>query len=188
MNAQPKFVMTEAEYLAYEGASLERHEFFNGEIVLMAGGSPDHALIAANIMGAFQRALKGRPCRVFSSDLRLQLNETGAYVYPDVSVVCGLVETGRSESLTNPTLVVEILSPSTAMHDRGLKLIHYRQVRSLTDVLLVDSTQVGVDAYRRDAEGHWEMRERSRLSGVVETGIGAALPLDEIYAGVSWQG
>jgi Uma2 family endonuclease len=185
MTAQPRFCMTEAEYLAFEAASLERHEYFNGEIVLMAGGSPDHALIAANVIGAFQRLLKGRPCRVFSSDLRLQLNETGAYVYPDVSVVCGAVATGAQQSLTNPTLVVEILSPSTAEHDRGLKLSHYRQVASLTDVLLVDSTQRLVDVYRRDPDGGWTMRERRRPEDAVETSLGA-LGLAEFYEGASW--
>src|SRR5205807_4146795 len=115
--------LTAAEYLEIERAAETKHEFFNGEMVAMAGASPEHVLITANITGALWAQLRRGPCRVYSVDLRVKVNDTGLYTYPDVVVVCGepQFEAPRRDTLLNPTLIVEVLSSSTEAYDRGDK-------------------------------------------------------------------
>src|SRR5690606_31274388 len=118
-----------------------KHEFLDGLVWAMAGGSPEHAAIAANIVALLVNQLAGRRCRVFSSDLRVRVKATGLATYPDVTVVCEQLELDpddpKGHTVTNPKLLVEVLSPSTAEYDRGEKLDHYRQIESLEVILLV---------------------------------------------------
>ncbi len=118
--------MTYAEYLALEGASAEKHEFLDDEVFAMAGGTVEHAALAASFTAALVKALGDRPCRVFSSDLRVRVGATGLTTYPDLSVACGKAETDAEDphALVNPVLIVEILSDSTEAYDRGEKAAH----------------------------------------------------------------
>jgi Uma2 family endonuclease len=172
-----------AEYLAIEEMNPVRHEFCDGEVWALAGGSPDHAAIAVNVASVLREQLRGRPCRVFGSDLRIRVVATGLATYPDVSVVCSRLETDpqdpRGHTIVNPTLLVEVLSPSTEDYDRGEKLAHYKRIPSLREVVLVAQDEPRLELWRREGE-HWTV-EIVRGDGVAELrSVGCTLPLAEI--------
>ena len=127
------------EYIALEEYSNVRHEFFDGQLFAMSGGTPEHAELAARCITLLSQLLRGRPCRVYSSDLRVRISATGLATYPDISVVCGpLVRDGKDpNTVLNPILLVEILSESTAAYDRGEKFSHYKQIDTLQEYMLV---------------------------------------------------
>ncbi|MCA9544512.1 MAG: Uma2 family endonuclease [Myxococcales bacterium] len=152
--------MSEAEYLAWEAEQAGKHEWLNGEIVAMSGARALHNLLVANLVRALQRGLDGRPCDVLGSDQRVMVADSTMYAYPDLMVVCGqpvLSPTDRM-SLTNPTVVVEVLSPSTEAHDRGAKFAHYRQLPSLQAYVLVSTELDRVEVFERDG-AEWRFRE-----------------------------
>jgi Uma2 family endonuclease len=142
---------TPDEYLAQEAKSLERHEYLDGEMRLMAGGSRNHSLILNNLSRALGPIVDEGPCEVHTSDLRLEVAADGAYVYPDVMVICDqpIYAAGRDDTVTNPIIIIEVLSPSTREHDRTEKFTLYQQLPSLQEYLLVDSTRVHVTHLRR---------------------------------------
>lgn len=186
MEATARKTWTEDEYLALEAESDEKHEFVNGEIIAMAGGSPAHNTIAMNV-GSELRALiksKGRPCRVLSSDQRVNVTDTGLYTYPDVTVLCGPAHTPPKSpsSLTNPLLVVEVLSDDTEAYDRGAKFAHYQRLPSLESYLLVSQKTRRIEHYQRLPTGQW-------LLTVAEEGaitipcLEGDLQVDDVY----WQ-
>lgn len=144
-------------YVLLEEDSPIKHEFLDGLVWAMAGGSPDHAGIAANITRVLGNQLVGRRCRVFTSDLRIRVKATGLATYPDVTVVCGQLELDpddpKHHTVTNPKVLVEVLSPSTEDYDRGEKLDHYRQIASLEMVLLVAHDARRVEVWRRTDTG-----------------------------------
>lgn len=173
-----------AEYLAIEEMNPVRHEFCDGEVWAMAGGSPDHAAIAINIASVLREQLRGRPCRVFGSDLRIRVLASGLATYPDASVVCSHLEIDPDDpsghTVVNPSLLVEVLSPSTEAYDRGEKLAHYKRIPSLREVVLVAQDERRLELWRREGE-HWTVElargdEVARLSS-----IDCTLPLMEIY-------
>lgn len=172
---------TYREYLTLEQSANVRHEFLGGEIYAMAGGSPEHARICMNIGASLHGQLRGRGCAVHSSDLRIRVLATGLATYPDLTVVCGRAELDPDDrnTITNPTLVVEVLSPSTEDYDRGEKLHHYRQVPTLMEVVLVAVDERLVVVWRRGAAG-WSSAE-SRAGQVMLESVSAALDLDDVY-------
>ena len=176
--------MTYAEYLAAEATSTSRHEFLDGAVWAMAGGSPEHGALAAAIIGQLQNALRGKPCRVYTSDVRVRVHATGLSTYPDVSVVCGVLETAPDdpEAITNPVLLVEVLSDSTEAYDRGAKAARYRRVPSLREYVLVSQTETLVEVQRRNASGSWEILEARPGQTVELTSVGAVLDVGAIYA------
>ena len=153
--------MTYEEYLTAEAISDVRHEFLNGEVWAMAGGTPEHSALAAAVIGELRVALRGQPCRVFTSDLRIRVLETGLSTYPDVSVVCGRAETAPDDpdAITNPIALVEILSDSTEAYDRGAKAAHYRRIISLQAYVIVSQAEPRIEVYRRADAGRWELTE-----------------------------
>ena len=177
--------MTEAEYLAYDLAHEGRHEFVNGEVVAMAGGSEAHALATMNVGGTLRAALAGGPCRVYSADLRVRIRETGMYAYPDVTVVCGRAEldNGRPPSLLNPRVVVEVLSESTEAHDRGAKAAHYRRHPSVEALVLVSTHERRLEVQVRNADGTWTLSEASETGSLRIAPLGVELRLEDVYAG-----
>ncbi len=146
--------MSVEEYLATEWD--EKTEYIHGWVYGMAGGSAVHAVLCMNVGIALGVALRGRPCRVASSDLRLFVAETGAYLFPDLQVVCPPWEMGEKQAVTNPTVLVEVLSPTTRQYDSGAKLGHYQRVPSLQSYLIVDPVRQEVHHYRRNASG-WQV-------------------------------
>lgn len=172
---------TYAEYTALEDESPIRHEYLDGEIYAMAGGSPDHAALAAAVI----RALAGelRPtCRAFTSDLRIRISATGLSTYPDVSVVCGKTERAAEDPLavTNPSLLVEITSPSTEDYDRGEKLRHYQQLPSVSEILIVSHRAPRVTLHRRDPSG-WTVIESGAGDSLDLSSVGVKLNVDSLY-------
>ena len=181
--------LTEEEYLALEEKSEIRHEFFNGEIFAMAGGTYNHSIIGVNLGAHLRSLLKGR-CSVGNTDLRIKVEATGLLTYPDVSVVCGLPELVHrpSDTLTNPTLLAEVLSPSTELYDRGVKFDHYRQVPSLTTYLLVSQDAPRIEQFVRETEFKWEYRTAIGLDVTMELpALGTTLSLAEVFAGIEFQ-
>jgi len=178
---------SEADYLAIERAAEVKSEFYDGEMFAMAGGSRKHSLIACNLISALTNRLSGRPCVVFNSDLRLKIEATGLYTYPDVSVVCGPVKSvlGTNDTLTNPVLLAEVLSDSTEGYDRGKEAEQYRQIPSLRTYLLVGQKEQHVELYARESN-QWVLREVSGLESAIEIpALEITLALSEIYANVN---
>jgi Uma2 family endonuclease len=181
--ASPLHQYTLAQYLALEEASNTRHEYLDGEIYAMAGGSPEHSALAVAVTVTLANQLRGGPCRVFSSDLRVRVAATGLVTYPDVTVVCGRLATDPEDrdTVTNPRVVVEVLSKSTEAYDRGRKLEHYRQIGSLEAIVLVSPEKPEIEVWERTAQAGWT----SLVFGPGGTaGLGtvaARLSVDEIY-------
>ena len=169
-----------------EHAGEVKHEFINGEIVEMAGGSPAHALLTMNIGSALRQRLRGGSCRVFSSDLRVNVASTKLYTYPDVTVVCGQPEFHPDDptTLRNPTVLIEVLSDSTEAHDRGAKSAHYRHLSSLKEYLLVSQGDPYVEHYRRLESGGWLLTEYGVGTVVPFPALGLEVPVAEIYEGI----
>ena len=186
MATAPTPRITEEEYLRLERAAETKSEFVDGEIFAMSGGSRAHSALAANWIGELRLKLRGRNCQVFTSDLRIRTHRTASYVYPDVSVVCGQARSNRNEDdiLANPTVVIEVLSPSTADYDRGKKFGLYREIASLQDYLLVTPDSAHVEHYSRQPES-WLFREYSGIEATVHiASIECAIALRDIYDGV----
>jgi Uma2 family endonuclease len=181
--------LTAAEYLEIERAAERKSEFFNGEMFAMAGASPAHVLVTTNVAGELRARLRGRPCLTFSSDLRVKVSDTGLYTYPDVVVVCGepRYEEPRLDTLLNPTLIVEVLSPSTEAYDRGDKFAHYRRLASLQEYVLIAQDRQRIERFVRQGESEdWLLTEVSDpAASVTLPSIGCELALVEVYDRVS---
>jgi len=179
----PRHRYTFREYLELEEVARVRHEFYDGEIYAMAGGTPEHAAMAAAITTILGRQLDLQSCRVYSSDLRLRVLATGLATYPDVTVVCG--PSGRdphsTTHVTNPKVLVEVLSNSTADYDRGEKLQHYQQIPSLQAIVLVDHESERIDLWTRGGDA-WRARSFAAGEVVPLDTIGATISVDEVYA------
>jgi len=189
MSSAAKAKITVQEYLAMERVSEIKHEFYDGDIFDMTGGTPAHSLIASNIIREAGNALKSRPCVVFNSDLRVKVNPSGLYTYPDVTIVCGQQQFDDDErdTLVNPTVIVEVLSKSTAFYDRGAKSKQFRKIESLQALILVEQDSPVVEVYRRQPEGNWLLTEATDLSeSIAIQPLGISIPLNEIYRNVTF--
>lgn len=147
-------ICTPAEYLLRERAAEYKSEYRNGRIVAMTGASRRHNLIAGNLFSELRQQLRGRPCEAYMSDMRVKVSPTGLYTYPDVVVACGEIrfEDAHIDTLLNPTLIAEVLSPSTATYDRGEKFAQYRRLDSLQEYVLIAQDAVRVEHYRRQGD------------------------------------
>jgi Uma2 family endonuclease len=174
---------TYAEYLEYERDSALKHEFDNGRIFAMAGGSRRHSALAARMTVMLGRDQKAG-CHLFQSDQRVRILATGRATYPDVSMVCGAIEGDpadpRDETISNPSLIVEVLSPSTEDDDRGSKWLHYQRLPSLEEYVLVSQAEQRIERYRRLDSGAWEYRDFT--SGIVELRCGAKIDIEWLFA------
>jgi Uma2 family endonuclease len=174
---------THAEYLALEASSNVKHEYLDGQIYAMAGGTPDHAALAAAVIGLLFPELRTGRCRAHDSDLRVRVPATGLSTYPDVTVVCGPREHDPEDELavTNPTLIVEVLSRSTEGYDRGEKFEHYKRLPSLRQYVLVAYRERRVDVWTRDAHGEWMSTVARDGELAALASIGARLDVSELY-------
>ena len=181
--------LTPAEYLKIERAAEIRHEYFNGEMFAMSGGSPHHSLIKMNAGGELRTQLKGRPCTAFDSDLRIQISPTGLYTYPDISVVCGELEfdDDQRDTVLNPTLLVEVLSDSTEAYDRGKKFEHYRRIDSLREYVLISQKSPTIERYLRNPDHTWTLTAVIGLDASIHLPtIDVTLSLAEVYDRVTF--
>ncbi len=180
--------LTPEEYLAWERKGDTKHEYLRGEIIAMSGASYQHTLITMNISGELYIQLKGTACTVHTNDMRVRTSPEISYFYPDVVVVCDRprFEDNTFDTLLNPIVLVEVLSPSTQTYDRGEKFKHYQQLTSLREYILVAQDEVGVERYRRQGM-EWQPTEFRSLEDVVSlTSIDCELPLDDIYRRVEF--
>jgi Uma2 family endonuclease len=177
--------MTFEEYLAFEEASDEKHEWINGYIFAMAGGTPRHAQLSANAIGLLRGILGPSGCSVFSSDLRVTIRETTRRTYPDVTVICGPLEQDPADrnAITNPTLIVEVLSDSTEASDRGEKWRHYRTLPSLQSYVLINTREPLVEVFTRSGTS-WSLRDAGPGDFAALGLHDARLDVDALYAGV----
>lgn len=183
--------MTVEEYFAFDEASELKWEYLDGmvfEVYAMAGASPNHVRITNNAAFLLNSQLRDKGCEVFSSDLRVKLNAK-TYAYPDVVVVCGKPEFGghKDETLLNPTMIVEVLSPSTENYDRGGKAMHYRSLASLQEIVIISQDHPHIEVQTRQADGAWLLREMRHYNGSIELqSIGGVLALSEVYRNVEF--
>lgn len=191
MSAQPKPYVTLEEYLELELHAEIKHEYHDGEMFAMSGGTLDHSGVAANVIIALGIKLRDRPCRVFTSDMRIKIEATGLYTYPDISVVCGKpqLEGDRKNTLLNPVLLVEVLSPSTEGYDRGTKFENYRTIPSLQEFLIVSADKPSIERYTRQEDGSWNLTEaKGREAHMPLASLSCRLELAEVYAKIEFEG
>ena len=188
MSSERKTHLSPEEYLALERKAEIRSEYLDGDMVAMSGGSREHNLIVTNIVRELSTQLRGRPCEVYPSNMRVKVSSTGLYTYPDVVVVCGepQFEDAIIDTLLNPTVIVEVLSDSTESYDRGAKFGHYRKVASLIEYLLVSQHESRIEQYVRQPEGPWLRSQAAGAKGQIELpSINCTLALSEIYERVN---
>ncbi len=190
--AQPIKRYTPQEYYDLERAAEYKSDFYAGEIFAMAGGSVRHSLICTNLLREVGNRLKGTPCVAYESNLRLKNKVTGLRNYPDASVFCGPLEYDEedpyTETVTNPTVLFEVLSRSTEAYDRGFKAEQYRRIPSLRAHVLVSQKEPHVEIFFRQPAGPWLFQEESGMTATLTIpAIGIELPLAEIYTGVDFR-
>jgi Uma2 family endonuclease len=172
-----------AEYLALEASSNVKHEYLDGQIYAMAGGTPEHAALAAAVIGLLFPQLRGSPCRAHDADLRVRVPKTGLATYPDVTIVCGPSERDPDDpnAVTNPRLIVEVLSQSTEDYDQGDKFEHYKALPSLSEYVLVSHRERRIEVFARDREATWTCQTAQSGEVARLASIGARLDVDELY-------
>jgi Uma2 family endonuclease len=189
MSAQPQPRLTPEQYLEIERAAEIRSEFYGGRMYAMSGGTHTHALVIGNVSGELRAALKDGPCLVTPSDLRVRVAPDGLYTYPDIVVVCAEPRyvDGHRDTLLNPVLIVEVLSPSTEGYDRGFKAAQFRNIESLQEYALVSQSEPRVEVLRRQASGDWLLSDSVGLESVCRfESVGVSLPLSAIYSKVAF--
>jgi Uma2 family endonuclease len=176
--------LTEAEYLALERRAEGKSEFLDGEMFAMSGGSSSHSLIQCNLIRELGTRLKGSPCVLYSSDMRVKVQAVGLYTYPDVSVACDPIqfEDEHDDTLLNPVVIVEVLSDSSEAYDRGKKFEFYRQLPSLREYVLAHQHQPRIEQYIRQTGGGWLLREVAGLESKLSlASVGVTTKMSEVY-------
>lgn len=189
MVAQPKPRYTIEQYLQLERASEQKHEYYDGEIFALAGSSENHNLIAAHILGILYEQAWKRSCKVYPSDMRVKIAKTKLYTYPDISIVCGtaLFDDDVTDTLLNPMVIFEILSPSTEQYDRGKKFEQYRTITTLQGYILVSQDKHLVEQYTRQSDTMWLLTIHDTSESQVELrSVGCTLVLADIYEGITF--
>jgi Uma2 family endonuclease len=181
-SAQPR--LSEEQYLEIERKAEFRHQFYDGIMYPMSGGPFTRALLIAALSREFGNAFKKRPCHVATSDLRVRVSDGGLYTYPDVVVVCGDISFAddRKDTVTNPTLLIEVLSPSTEAYDRGFKTEQYRKIESLREYVLVSQSRPHIEVFSKSPSVQWVLSEYTGLDTTCRLdSVDCSIPLAEIY-------
>ena len=184
MSALSKTFLTAEEYLEIERKAEYKSEYYQGEMFAMAGASFTHNLLVGNLVRELGQQLRSRPCSALPSDMRVRVSPTGLYTYPDVVVVCGepRFPDDQKDTLLNPSLLVEVLSPSTEAYDRGRKFDHYQSIESLGQYLLVATDRIHADLFTRQADGSWLLTSASRMEDSLDLqSVGCRLTLADVY-------
>lgn len=172
------------EYLEMEHAAEQKHEYYLGEIFAMSGAGPRHNVIFRNLFGELAYRLKGNPCQPYGSDLRIHIPENSLFTYPDISIICGDIVSADEDNDTviQPSILIEILSPSTKDYDRGTKFKLYRDSPSLKEYVLIDSESISVEIFRINEEKRWQLEEHKTPGEMLQIKtVGFKLTLSEIY-------
>lgn len=181
--------LTEEEYLEFEKKSLEKHEYFQGEVFAMAGAGTEHNIIFSNVFIGLGSLLKGKPCKPFGSDMRVYIPENTLYTYPDISIFCnGINHSAKDDdTLISPSVTIEILSPSTKNYDMGGKFMLYRDIPTLKEYVMIDSASFRVQVFAVNQQNHWELTEcKSIQDSLFIPSLEIKLPLKEVYEGVEF--
>ncbi len=184
MRAQAKPSIEPDEYLAIDSQAEYKSEYFRGEIFAMSGATLRHAQVVTNLVSDIHGQLRKSSCRVYSSDVRVKVAPTGLYTYPDVVIVCGKAEMEKKQqnTLLNPVVILEVLSPSTEAYDRGEKFEHYRALESLTDYLLVAQNKAKIEHFHRQDDGQWALSESRGIDDTIDiASIECKLALSDVY-------
>jgi Uma2 family endonuclease len=180
----PKSYLTPEQYLEIERKAEYKSEYYDGEMFAMSGASRAHNTVTLSLASSLYQQLRGRPCEAYANDMRVFVPATRLYAYPDAIVVCGepRFADAHVDTLLNPTVIVEVLSPTTEGYDRGRKSENYRTIESLKEYLLVAQERVHVDLFTRGEDGRWVLSEAGKLEDTVELrSIGCRLTLREVY-------
>jgi Uma2 family endonuclease len=190
MSTQPKTFLTPEEYLEIERLAEYKSEYYQGEMFAMAAANWSHNLIVVNVLAGLHAQLRSSPSEAYHCNMRVRVSATGLYTYPDVIVVCMKPQflDGQRDTLLNPTLIAEVLSPSTEAFDRGRKFEQYRSLESLAEYLLVGSQRVSAELYARQPDGRWLLTAANSLSETLELpATGCRLSLADIYEKVEFE-
>lgn len=181
---------TEKEYLDSERLALDKHEFYKGDIFAMSGASISHNIIAMNCYIDLGTKLKGKNCMPFGSDLRIHIPKNTLYTYPDISIICGEIEKtdDKFDTVTNPSVIIEILSESTKNYDKGGKFTLYRDIESLKEYILIDSEAVMVEKFIKNSDNSWQLTEYKKMEEhfTIET-VAIQIELTTVYQGVQFK-
>lgn len=183
-SALQQSTLSVADYLAGEATSPVKHEYVAGEVFAMAGAGEAHVTIAGNLFALLRNHVRGGSCRVYIADMKLRVEHTDAFFYPDIFVTCHRLDAAETQFKRHPTLVVEVLSPSTAAFDRGGKFVHYRQIEDLREYVLIEPETRSVDVFRRGADGHWVLFPFSGEEMVELESLDFRCPMAAIYEDV----
>ena len=184
-----KKIYTQEEYLAFERASLEKHEYYGGEISDMAGVGFNHNKLQKNFITEVGSFLKGKPCDVFGSDLKIHIPLNTLYTYPDAQIICGEAKMldNAFDTVLNPIVIIEILSKSTQSYDRGDKFMLYRSIKTLNEYILIDSLSVKAEHFTKKSNEQWVLEEFNSLyDHLFISSIGYSLQLSELYSGIAF--
>lgn len=186
VSVAPQLRMTEDEYLAFERASEEKHEYIDGEIFAMSGARRAHSRLCIRFGTLLELALEKRRCEVYDSHMRVHMPFSRRYVYPDASVVCGkpTFQDNKFDTLLNPRVVVEVLSESTEDYDREDKFTHYKTIPSLAHYVLASQTEKLVEVFTRQLDGSWSLEKYQAGQKIVLSALECEIEVDEIYADV----
>ncbi len=182
--AAEKSIFTASDFLAWETTQAERHEYLDGEVFAMAGAEDRHVTVAGNCYIALRQHLSGGPCRTYMSDMRLHVATSNSYFYPDVLVTCSAQDHANALVKTEPRLIIEVLSPSTAAYDRGLKFSHYRSLPSLEEYALIDLDSRITDVYRKGPDGLWVLHPFGRGDTVELASMALQVGAAQLFADV----
>lgn len=178
----PRF--TPAEYLEWEEQQEFRHEYIDGEVYAMTGGTVNHSEIAMNFGTILRNQLEDSGCRVLTSDARVSIQNSSDYVYPDLSVTCDPRDRGATKFISHPCMIIEVLSPSTEAYDRGNKFNLYRRAASLQEYILVSTAEIAIDIYRKNERGRWEINNYRAEEPLELASISLTFPIERVFKGI----
>ena len=177
-------------YLEMENAAVEKHEYYKGEIFAMSGAKVPHNIISKNLLGTLFSKLKGKKCQPYGSDQRIHIPTNTLFTYPDISIICGEIITLNDDdyNVLNPSVIIEVLSPSTKNYDRGEKFKLYRDIPTLREYILADSESIHIEVFRLNKTKHWELQEYNSAEDILYIkAIDEKIPVPEIYEGVKFE-
>ena len=175
-------------YLEMENASIEKHEYYKGEVFAMSGAKVSHNTISGNLFVTLSNKLKGKKCKPYNSDQRIHIQSNTLFTYPDISIICGEIITLNNDeyNVLNPSAIIEVLSKSTKNYDRGEKFKLYREIPALQEYILADSESIHIEVFRLNKNKHWELEEYNSLEDRIHIKvIDEKILISEIYEGVN---